>query len=109
MRLMRLDKGEACRRTGVARVFGLKFSGFVAWALWRGVYLMKLPRMEKRIRVLLRWALDVFFERDIAQCVTPRDFESINRLLEKARQPHGMPTPAQFTAEPRTGNNILLK
>jgi NADH dehydrogenase FAD-containing subunit len=33
-------------RTGVARIFGLKFSGVIGWALWRIVYLMKLPRLE---------------------------------------------------------------
>jgi NADH dehydrogenase len=76
------------RRTGVARIFGLKFSGLVGWLLWRSVYLMKLPRLQKKIRVGLRWALDGFFERDIAQYVTPRDVESINRLLETARQSH---------------------
>jgi NADH dehydrogenase len=81
------------RRTGVARVFGLKFSGVFAWALWRSVYLMKLPRLEKKIRVALSWALDVIFEHDIAQYVTPRDVESINRLLERARQSQGEPTP----------------
>ena len=81
------------RRTGVARIFGIKFSGVVGWVLWRSVYLMKLPRLEKKIRVGLRWALDVFFEHDIAQYVTPRDVESINRLLETARQSHGGPTP----------------
>jgi NADH dehydrogenase len=77
------------RRTGVARIFGLKFSGVVGWVLWRTVYLMKLPRLEKKIRVGLQWALDVVFERDLAQYITPRDVESVNRLLETARQPVG--------------------
>jgi NADH dehydrogenase len=81
------------RRTGVARVFGFKFSGVVGWVLWRSVYLMKLPRLEKKIRVALRWALDVIFEHDIAQYVTPHDVESINRLLQTARQSPGEPTP----------------
>ena len=76
------------RRTGVARIFGLKFSGVLGWLLWRNVYLMKLPTLEKKIRVGMRWALDMVFERDIAQYVTPRDVESINRLLETARQSH---------------------
>ena len=35
------------RRTGVARIFGLKFSGVLGWLLWRNVYLMKLPTLEK--------------------------------------------------------------
>jgi NADH dehydrogenase len=74
------------RRTGVARIFGLKFSGVVGWALWRSVYLMKLPRLEKKLRVGLQWALDVLFERDLGQYVTLRDVESLHRLLEAVRQ-----------------------
>jgi NADH:quinone reductase (non-electrogenic) len=81
------------RRTGVARIFGLKFSGVIGWVLWRTVYLMKLPRLEKKIRVGLKWVLDVVFERDLAQYINARDVESVNRLLETARQPHGAPPP----------------
>lgn len=54
-------------RKGVAQVFGFRFSGFVAWWLWRTVYLMKLPRWEKRIRVALNWTLDVLFSKDTVQ------------------------------------------
>ena len=36
------------RRTGVARIFGINFSGFLAWFLWRGIYWSKLPRLEKK-------------------------------------------------------------
>jgi NADH dehydrogenase FAD-containing subunit len=41
------------RRTGVARILGINFSGFVAWWLWRTIYLLKLPRLEKKLRVAL--------------------------------------------------------
>ncbi len=54
------------RRTGVARVFGMRFSGFVAWWLWRTVYLAKLPRLEKKLRVALDWTLDLAFAKDFA-------------------------------------------
>jgi NADH dehydrogenase len=57
------------RRTGVAKVFGIRFSGFVAWWLWRTVYLSKLPRFEKKVRVALDWTLDLCFAKDFA-CVT---------------------------------------
>jgi NADH dehydrogenase len=77
------------RRTGVARIFGLKFSGVVGWMLWRTVYLMKLPRFEKKLRVALQWALDMVFERDLGQYITLRDFESLKRLLETERQEEG--------------------
>lgn len=81
------------RRTGVARIFGLKFSGFVGWSLWRSVYLLKLPRMEKRLRVALQWALDAVFERDIAQFITLQDIALLNRLTESARQDVGSSSP----------------
>ena len=57
------------RRTGVANVFGVNFSGFVAWWLWRTIYLAKLPRLEKKVRVALDWTLDLCFAKDFA-CVT---------------------------------------
>ena len=58
------------KRTGVANVFGFNFSGFLAWWLWRTVYLFKLPRFEKKVRVALDWTLDLCFAKDFA-CVTP--------------------------------------
>ncbi len=60
------------RRTGVANVLGVNFSGFVAWWLWRTIYLAKLPRAEKKIRVALDWTLDLFFSKDLVQLTTAR-------------------------------------
>lgn len=34
------------RRCGVAQMFGFRFSGFIAWWLWRTIYLSKLPRFD---------------------------------------------------------------
>jgi NADH:ubiquinone reductase (H+-translocating) len=59
------------RRTGVANVLGVNFSGFFAWWLWRTIYLSKLPRLEKKVRVALDWTLDLCFAKDFA-CVTTR-------------------------------------
>jgi len=55
------------RRTGVAKILGFKFSGFVAWWLWRTIYLSKLPRIEKKLRVTLDWTLDLVFSKDLVQ------------------------------------------
>lgn len=60
------------RRTGVARVLGWNFSGFVAWWLWRTIYLSKLPRFEKKLRVMLDWTLDLLFSKDLVQIRTER-------------------------------------
>jgi NADH dehydrogenase len=53
------------KRTGVANILGLNFSGFIAWVLWRTIYLSKLPRLEKKVRVALKWILGLFFSKDI--------------------------------------------
>jgi NADH dehydrogenase len=45
--------------TGVASFFGFKFSGFIAWWMWRSVYLAKLPRLVKKLRVMIAWTLDL--------------------------------------------------
>jgi NADH:ubiquinone reductase (H+-translocating) len=73
------------RRTGVAMVFGIKFSGFVAWALWRTIYLMKLPRLPKKLRVMVAWTLDLLFARDIEQMLTLRDVEALSDLAARIR------------------------
>ena len=55
------------KRSGIASVFGMNIHGFFAWWLWRSVYLSKIPRLEKRVRVLLDWMIDLFFDRDISR------------------------------------------
>jgi NADH dehydrogenase len=60
------------RRCGVANVFGFNFSGFIAWWLWRTIYLSKLPRVEKKLRVALDWTLDLIFSKDLVKFTTLR-------------------------------------
>ncbi len=55
------------KRSGIASVFGMNVHGFLAWWLWRSVYLSKISRLEKRVRVLLDWTIDLFFDRDISR------------------------------------------
>ena len=66
-------------------VFGMKFSGFIAWCLWRTVYLMKLPRLAKKLRVMVGWTLDLVFSRDIEQMLTLRDVEALSDLAGRIR------------------------
>jgi NADH dehydrogenase len=54
-------------RTGVAKVGGIKLSGFAAWFLWRTVYLFKMPGWSRRLRVALEWAVDLVFRRDFVE------------------------------------------
>ena len=66
-------------------VFGVKFSGFIAWVLWRTVHLMKLPRLPKKLRVMMDWTLDLLFARDIEQMITLRDVEALSDLAGRIR------------------------
>ncbi len=52
------------RRSGVARVFGQNFSGLLAWAMWRAVYLAKMPGTGQQARILGDWVFDVLFGRE---------------------------------------------
>lgn len=61
--------GQLCSIGGyqaVAEMFGVRISGFIAWFLWRGVYLFKLPTWSRRFKVALDWAWDVIFPRDLS-------------------------------------------
>jgi NADH:ubiquinone reductase (H+-translocating) len=60
------------RHAGVAEILGMRFSGIIAWWLWRGIYLSKLPGLQKKVRVALDWTLDLVFSKDIVQLPTLR-------------------------------------
>jgi NADH dehydrogenase len=61
-------------RTAVAQIAGINFSGFIAWFMWRSIYLMKLPGLDRKLRVMVEWTFDLFFPRDI-NLLTP-DYSS---------------------------------
>ena len=52
-----------------ARDRSIRFSGLLAWLMWRGIYLAKLPGTERKTRVLIDWAIELFFPRDIVQTI----------------------------------------
>lgn len=61
---------EIGKRTGVGDILGLKVQGFVAWWIWRTYYLANLPMIEKKIRVIVDWTVDLFFKRDVTKLKT---------------------------------------
>ncbi len=48
------------------------FSGLLAWLMWRGIYLAKLPGLERKVRVMADWVIELFFPRDIVQSIDLR-------------------------------------
>lgn len=55
----------------VAEMFGFRFSGFIAWFIWRTVYLAKLPGIIRKLRVMVDWTFELFFRRDISVVLPP--------------------------------------
>lgn len=48
-------------KNAVAEMFNIRISGFIAWMVWRGVYLFKLPSIGQTIKVAVGWTFDLFF------------------------------------------------
>jgi NADH:ubiquinone reductase (H+-translocating) len=84
------------RRMAVAHVFGLQFSGFVAWLLWLGVHLVQLIGLRNRALVLVNWVWNYFRYDRANRLVTD---ESI--LMARAGLPDGVPDRREA---PRSGS-----
>jgi NADH:ubiquinone reductase (H+-translocating) len=50
---------------GVAEVYGMRMRGFPAWLTHRSYHLLKLPTMNRRLRVVSDWTLALLFRREV--------------------------------------------
>jgi NADH:ubiquinone reductase (H+-translocating) len=55
------------RFKAVGELLGIKVSGLVGWFFWRSYYLLRLPTLDRRIRVALDWTLDLILKHDIVE------------------------------------------
>ena len=65
------------RRTAVADLMGVKLRGFPAWFLWKTIYMLKLPTLATRVRVVLDWTVELFFERDVSELAVGQDGRAV--------------------------------
>ncbi|MFY9720810.1 MAG: NAD(P)/FAD-dependent oxidoreductase [Candidatus Cybelea sp.] len=42
-------------------------TGFIAWFVWRTYYLLRLPGLDRKLRVAFDWTLELLFPRDTAE------------------------------------------
>jgi NADH dehydrogenase len=63
----------------VAEIYGLHFRGFLAWWMWRTIYLAKLPTIRRRLRVTIDWTFELIFARDIS-VLLPRPDEVMRSI-----------------------------
>jgi NADH:ubiquinone reductase (H+-translocating) len=66
--------GSLGHGAAVAQIFGVKVSGLLAWFLWRCIYLMKMPGLNRKVRIATDWLLHLLFPPELAQ--TKVAFES---------------------------------
>jgi NADH dehydrogenase len=78
------------RYNGVAKIFGIKIKGFLAWWVWRTYYMLQMPRLDRKLRVILDWTVGLFFHHDVVQLD-----------LFGARHPTRTPEPPAEIPEPR--------
>jgi NADH dehydrogenase len=80
--LVRVHRGEATRpfrfrpqgllatighHNGVAEIYRLRFSGLLAWFLWRAIYLLKIPTIGRKLNVVVDWTWDIFLKPNIVE------------------------------------------
>jgi len=54
------------RNAAVARIWGVSFSGFIAWVIWVFLHIYRLIGFRNRILVFVNWAWDyIFYENQI--------------------------------------------
>jgi NADH:ubiquinone reductase (H+-translocating) len=70
-----------------ARNKSVRFSGLIAWLMWRAVYLGKLPGLERKVRVLTDWVIELFFPRDIVQTIDLGEPEGKDSEMVKMERP----------------------
>ena len=49
------------RNAAVARLWGISFSGFIAWLIWVGLHIYRIVGFRNRLVVLIVWAWEYFF------------------------------------------------
>jgi NADH:ubiquinone reductase (H+-translocating) len=66
----------------VARVFGVRLTGFLVWWLRRTYYLFQMPRWDRRLRIVLDWTVALFFRPDITRVELRVEREQVKQVRE---------------------------
>jgi NADH:ubiquinone reductase (H+-translocating) len=58
------------RNAAVARIFGISFSGFIAWVIWVFLHIYRIIGFRNRIIVMFNWAWDYLFYDNQVRLIT---------------------------------------
>ncbi len=87
-------KGQLCsvgHNKAVAEIFGVNISGFVAWLMWRGLYLLRIPTLARKARLFLEWNWAMFFPPDVAHLGLRRT-QRPSPVAAQAKRTNGVPS-----------------
>jgi NADH dehydrogenase len=86
----------------VARVCGLRLTGFLAWWLRRTYYLLQMPHWDRRLRIVLDWTVALFFRPDITRVDLRVEREQVSqaRHLDRSSETVGAPQTSGSHARP---------
>jgi NADH dehydrogenase len=68
--------------SAVAEILGIRISGFLAWLMWRAIYLVKLPSFRQKFRIALDWFFVLLFPPDFVQMRVVREAGIVRQHLE---------------------------
>jgi NADH dehydrogenase len=84
---------------GVAHIYGRNFKGFPAWVMHRTYHLIRVPTLNRKVRIVLDWTLALFFRRELValgRLQHPR-----HEFLLATRQPLPPSTPREPAGDSR--------
>jgi NADH dehydrogenase len=58
------------RNAAVARIFGISFSGFIAWVIWVFLHIYRIIGFRNRIVIMFNWAWDYLFYDNQVRLIT---------------------------------------
>lgn len=58
------------RHKGIAEVLGIRLRGFPGWWVTRSYHLYQLPLVQRKLRVVVDWTVELFFRRDVVELGT---------------------------------------
>ena len=91
----------------VAEVMGMRFKGFIAWWMWRSIYLGKLPSFKRKLRVMVDWTFDLMFSRDVSLVLPPPEDVLRAIHLEEGEELFAAEDPCRGVYYVRKGEVVL--
>ncbi|MFZ5892971.1 MAG: FAD-dependent oxidoreductase [Myxococcota bacterium] len=91
------------------KLLGVRLHGFLAWFVWRTLYLAKLVGFSNKLRVVIDWTLDLFIERSISQLHTERHRHATPLPRVEHAQPSLTSAARQHVAQSVDGERLLQR